>query len=754
MLLRLFLHVARFSILVLLLAHSANAQSDTTGFTPNRTAVVDVPVTAHEIQIDGELDERAWRQAARLTGFTEIQPGNEIEPPVRTEALVTYDEDRLYVAFLAYDDASTVRATFRNRDEIFQDDWVGVVLDTYGDAAQAYEIFVNPLGIQGDLFMAAGGNEDEGFDLIYYSAGRITDYGYQVEMAIPFSSLRFPNIPQQNWRITFIRNHPRDARRLYSWASVSMNDPCILCQLGSLRGIEGIKPGTRLSLIPALVGYHSGALANTDDPDAGLDNERFRPEIALNVRYDFTPSLAAEASLNPDFSQVESDAAQIDVNTTLALFFPERRPFFQEGSDLFNTWLDVVYTRSINNPIGAAKLTGRAGRTSLAYLSAIDEDTPILLPFEERSGLVTAGRSVSNILRVRRTFGANSFIGGIVTDRRLFDGGGGTTATTDLRIQFLENYRLEAQVALSRTEEPDSPVLSEQVDVETFDRGRHTAAFDGENFLGHGVFLSVDRSSRLWNFDLAYIAQSPTFRTANGFVRQNDYHAFSMFQGLNFYPENSFFVTVSPGFFVRRQINFDGVFKDGVVQPMLNLQLWGQTNVHLNYRFNRERFQGQLFEGLRSWTISVNSQFSDPLGGGFYLGGGRSIARFQSPPEIGRGLNAGGHLTIKPVQRLVIRPSIDYASLHDLETDEEFFSGYILRASANVQFTRALSIRLITQYDEFNERLDVEPLVSFQLNPFSVFYLGSTHDFGHFDASGFRPVERQIFFKFQYLIRR
>ncbi len=730
------------------------AQVDTATFQPRVLPVAEIGRTSGTIKVDGELDEPAWSAATLLSGFAEVQPGNQVEPPVRSEALVTYDEQNLYVAFRAYDDPSSIRATFRNRDEIFQDDWVGIILDTYGDAGQAYEIFANPLGIQGDLFMSAGGNEDVGFDLIYYSEGRITEFGYQVEMAIPFGSLRFPNTTVQTWRITFLRNHPRDARRLYSWASADLGDPCILCQLGTLTGIEGVKPGTKLSLIPAFVGSHSGALADEDDPGAGLDNERITPEVSLNVRYNLTSSLAAEATINPDFSQIESDAARIDVNSTFALFFPERRPFFQEGSDLFSTWLDVVYTRSINNPIGALKWTGRAGRTSIAILNALDQDTPVLLPFEEQSNLVRAGRSFSNIVRARHTFGASSFLGATVTDRRLVDGGGGSIASTDLKVQFLKNYRLEAQVAVSRTTEPNSPTLSEQVDVETFARGRHTAALDGESFLGHGVFLSFDRNSRLWNFDVGYSAQSPTFRTANGFVRQNDFHAIRMFQGLNIYPENSFFVTISPGFFMRRQLNFDGAFKEGEIQPMLNLQMRGQTNVHMSYGFNRERFRADLFEGLRSWTISVNSRFSDPLGGGFYISGGRRIARFQSPPEIGRGLETGAFLTIKPLQRLVINPSIDFASLQDLETSEEFFSGFILRTSVDVQLTRALSVRLITQYDDFDDRLDLEPLLTFQLNPFSVFYVGSTHDYGRLGTNSFVPVERQIFFKFQYLIRR
>jgi len=742
------------SALLWLTTIPAAAQSMTAPFTPLVLPSAEITRAEGKISIDGELTEPAWRNAVRLSGFAEIQPGDQIRPLVETEALVTYDEENLYIAFRAHDNPASVRATLRNRDQIFQDDWVGIVLDTYGDAAQAYEIFVNPLGIQGDLFMASGGNEDVGFDLIYYTDGRLTDFGYQVEMAIPFSSLRFPNLPEQNWRITFLRNHPRDTRRLYSWASASMHNACLLCQLGTLSGIEGVRPGTKLSLIPAFVGSHTGALIDEEDAGSGFDNERIKPELSVNARYDFTSSLAAEASINPDFSQIESDAAQIDVNSTFALFYPERRPFFQEGGDLFRTWLDVVYTRSINNPIGAMKLTGRAGRTSFAYLSALDQDTPILLPFEEQSNVVGAGRSLSNIVRVRHTFGASSYIGGIVTDRRWTEGGGGSTLSSDLRLQFLKRYRFAAQVAVSQTAEPDSPELSEDIEVETFSRGRHTAAFDGERFLGHGMYLSLDRSSRFWNFGIDYVAQSPTFRTANGFVRQNDYHEVEAYQELNFWPENSFFVVISPGISLEHQVNFAGEFKEAEITAMLNSRLKGQSFLHVSYVLRRERFSGLFFERLGSWTISVESQPTNPFGGGFYVSAGDRIARFETPPRRGNGIEAGGYLNLKPVQRLVIQPSIDYARLRDSKIGEEFFNGFIIRTSASVQLSRALSVRLITQHDHFDDRLDLEPLISYQLNPFSVVYLGSTHDYGRLETNSFHPMERQIFFKFQYLIRQ
>ena len=653
---------------------------------------------------------------------------------------------------MAYDDEpSAIRASLRNRDEIFQDDWIGIIVDPYGDAAQAYEIFVNPLGIQGDLLMSGSGGEDVGFDLVFQSEGRVTEQGYQVEMAIPFSSLRFPDRDVQAWNLTFVRTRPRSSREQYSWSTVNRDDPCFMCQLGTMTGLEGVEPSTNLDILPALVGSQSGSLAG--GPGSSFDNSRVSAQPSLNVRYNFTPSVSAEATVNPDFSQVESDAARIDVNSTFALFFPERRPFFQEGSDLFDTWMNVVYTRSINNPIAATKLTGRAGRTSFAYLGAMDEDTPLLLPFKERSAIAEAGQSFSNILRARHTFGENSFVGATLTDRRLFSGGYGSLGSLDMKLQFLTNYRLEAQVALSESGEPTNLAVNPTNDDATFADGAYTAALDGETYRGSGVFMSVDRNARHWNFDLAYEGYSPTFRTANGFVTGNDYRRLRMWQGVTFYPAWGPLERIRPMIFARTEYDFGGTHQGRYGQAALWMRLKGQTNVFMSYGHERERFRGVMFEGMPQWRLNVNSQFSDVLSGGFFVGGGQSIYR-AATPEKGRQLNVNAELTVKPFQRLAIQPEINYSELRDLETGDAFFSGYVARAKFSIQFTRALSLRLITQYNDFNESVDIEPLLKYQLNPFTKFFVGSTHDYNHFEQPyGLTQAQRQFFFKLQYLFR-
>ncbi|NNE09977.1 MAG: carbohydrate binding family 9 domain-containing protein, partial [Gemmatimonadetes bacterium] len=371
------------------------------------------------IQIDGDLDDAGWKNAAIADHFVETSPGDLTKPPVRSEAWVTYDQQNLYVALIAYDDPGEVRVSLRDRDNIYRDDYFGIMLDTYGESSWGYELFVNPLGIQGDLRMEGTGGEDGSFDIIWESIGRVTETGYQVEIAIPFASLRFPNREEHTWRINFWRDRQRDNRNRYSWAAISRDNPCLMCQFGYLTGIEGVQTGKNLDVIASVIGTQVGELDDRDDPRSNFSNDDPKGEASLNMRYALTSNSSAELAINPDFSQVESDAGQIDVNRTYALFFEERRPFFQEGSDLFNTWISAVYTRSINNPDVAGKLLGEFGNTSVVYLFGHDDASPLIIPFEERSELLLLDESYTNIVRMRTNLREESAVGLLVTDRRV-----------------------------------------------------------------------------------------------------------------------------------------------------------------------------------------------------------------------------------------------------------------------------------------------------------------------------------------------
>lgn len=732
---------------------AATAASD---FTPNVAPTLVVQRAPGAITIDGELEDPGWVGVAKATNFAERFPREKAKPPVESEVWVTYDDENLYLALLAFDDPATIRTSIRDRDQIYQDDFFGIILDTYGDAAWAYEIFANPSGVQGDLRLATASGEDTGFDIVYWSEGRITDRGYQIEMAIPFRSLRFPDRPTQEWRATFWRTRPRESRAQYTWAAMDRDEQCFLCQFGTLTGIEGVEPGGALELFPAVVASHSSGLADSDDPDDGLGDGDFDAEASLTARYAHPSGVTLEGTFNPDFSQVESDVAQIDVNTTFALFFPERRPFFQEGSDLFESYWTAVYTRQINDPQFAVKTIGRMGRTTLAYLGARDETSPILLPFEQRSFVGAGDESISSIVRGRRTYGANSYVGALLTDRRFEDGGGaGTAYGVDGAHRFLDKYRLEYQLLGSRTVEPDEPGPTASLGELTFDDGKHTAVFDGESFHGFAQYTSFERESRVWNFDFDYWGASPTFRVDNGFETRNDVRQGSMFQGLTLWTEESRWTDfLAPAIWMEGRWTYDGSRRYDQISAWLDVQFKKQTFSFVRLNQENEVFRGIEFDGMQSVEFLVESNFWEPARLGFFGQVGEGIARNLQTPEIGEGFSFELWGTIKPFDRLTIQPSLDYSELRDKETGEEFFSGYIARARTNFNFSRRLFLRLVLQYNDFADQLNVEPLVTYRINPFTLFYVGATQvweDFAEHDV--FAQTSRQYFAKFQYLLQ-
>lgn len=709
-----------------------------------------IGIAAGSIRIDGELEDPGWTGAALATGFSEFQPREGVPPQTPTEARVTYDAQNLYVAFVVRDDPDALRVSLRERDAVWEDDWVVVVLDTYGDNSWAYMIGANPLGIQMDARFSNSTGHDPSFDVIYSSAGRVTDEGYQVEMAIPFASLRFPDAAQQEWRIQFVRSHPRASRFQYSWSALSMNNNCILCQSGLLLGIEGVEPGGQLELLPSVVAGQRGDLADGADPGSFRSGEP-SAELSLGVRYPFRSGWTAEATYNPDFSQIESDASQIDVNSTFALFFPERRPFFQEGGDLFDTWVNAIYTRSINDPVAAGKLIGRQGNLAVGYIAAVDEHSPVIIPLEEASVTRQNGRSVSNIVRARRMFGSGSSLGGLITDRRFVGGGSGSTAGADLLLRLSELWQIEAQVVASYTQEPAEPGVTADLDGLTFDSGARTATFDGESFAGRASYVSLERNARGWNFDADYWDATPAYRADNGFQGQNDFRRAVLFNGYGFHPEEGLIDRIFIGNSNGQAWNFDGLMKNRFAAVFAESSLKGQTHVGVELTWEEERFGDVLFEDMIGWGIRLGSSFSEAFGFRASYGQGEGIHRASVSP--GQNRNASLSATIKPLRNFVLNPSVRWARLESAE-GETLFDGYIARARVDYQVTRRFSARVVTEWNDFGRGLSLEPLLVYRINPLSVAYLGSSHGYRDFeDPYTLERTSRQYFLKVQYLLR-
>src|ERR1043165_7363701 len=363
-------------------ATANNAKPATAGklpaLPPEKANPVTVPRFDTPPVIDGKLDEEVWQKAAVLKDFYQIQPGDNTPPSKPTEVLIGFDPQFLYIAFKATDEPDKVRATVAKRDNIFQDDYVGFFLDTFNDKRKAFEVFFNPLGIQGDGMLTEGRGEDFSIDLLMESKGIVHETGFNVEIAIPFKSLRFEAGKGKLWGAHFFRRIKRFQNELDSWMPFSRSIDSNLSQEGHLTGLEGISVERTIELIPSLtVSQNSRFVPSLPSTQRSLDpgrivNEPVGIDPGLTAKFIPSSSVVVDLAINPDFAQVEADQLVVTANQRFPIFFPEKRPFFLEGIEIFQTPITAVHTRAIVDPDVAVKTTGKKGRNTFGLMVASD----------------------------------------------------------------------------------------------------------------------------------------------------------------------------------------------------------------------------------------------------------------------------------------------------------------------------------------------------------------------------------------------
>jgi hypothetical protein len=489
-------------LLCALLAEPAFAQPSAGSAAPatrtydGRSGSLDVepPRIDQSIEIDGRLDEAVWSQAAVLAGFSRYAPVDGAPADNATDVLVWYSPTAMHFGIRAAAPAGAVRATLADRDHIQSDDHVIIFLSTYNDGRQALVFGVNPLGVQLDGALAEGtrgtgggftglstGREtpDLSPDYVFQSKGRVTESGYEVEVRIPFKSLRYQSQPSQDWGIHVTRVVPHQGVE-DSWAPAKRDEASFLAQSGHLRNLTDLRRGLVLDLNPIATAKLDGQSSSS-----GWSYDASRPEFGMNLRWGITPNLTMNGTVNPDFSQVESDAGQFSFDPRQALFFPEKRPFFLDGIEQFATPNNLIYTRRVVAPIAATKITGKVtDRTNLAFLAAVDDQA-----------LSATGddHPIFNILRVQRDIGARSRAALVYTDR--IDGSRSNRVIgSDARFVWKDIYSLTMQGAVSRT---------------AVDAGVTSAP------LWQGVFARAGR-----RFGMRYTVRGvdPDFRAAAGFI--------------------------------------------------------------------------------------------------------------------------------------------------------------------------------------------------------------------------------------------
>jgi Domain of unknown function (DUF5916) len=411
---------------------------------------VHLPRIEAEVTVDGVLDEPVWQRAALLTGFSQFTPVDGVPAADSTEVLVWYSPSAIHFGIRAFEAHGQVHATLADRDKIGADDNIQILLGTFDDGRQASMFAVNPFGVQSDgALVETGAVSGNGFnnavvqretadlspDFVFESKGRLTEYGYEVEVRIPFKSLRFQPAREQRWGINITRQVQHSGAE-DSWAPARRASASFLGQSGHLVGLADLRRGLVLELNPSVTSKTTGA------PGAGgWQYAGGSPEVGGSVRWGITNNLNLNATANPDFSQVESDEGQFQFDPRNELFFSEKRPFFLDGIEQFTTPNSLIYTRRIVQPVAAAKLTGKGLGTDIALLSAVDD------PGVSPSG---TDHPIYNLLRLQRDVGAQSRLGVVYTDR-VVGSDYNRVAGVDARLLFGELYTVQLQLAGSRT---------------------------------------------------------------------------------------------------------------------------------------------------------------------------------------------------------------------------------------------------------------------------------------------------------------
>jgi uncharacterized protein DUF5916/cellulose/xylan binding protein with CBM9 domain len=686
----------------------------------------------------------------KVTGFVQRNPHDRQPASQPTEAYLGYDQKNLYVVFVCFDDPSKVRARMSRREDIFSDDNVEIMLDTFHDRRRAYAFQTNPLGVQWDAIWTEIPHEDSNgnlsnfdssFDTVWSSRGKLTQQGYVVWMAIPFKSLRFSPQEQQSWGLILYRGILRENEDDF-WPEISRRVEGRLGQAATANGLEKISPGRNMQFIPY------GALRSFHAPDANKSAE-FRG--GLDSKFILHDNLVLDVTANPDFSQVESDEPQITVNQRFAVYFPEKRPFFLENADYFKTPMDLFFTRNIGDPQFGARLTGKVGPYSLGILSSDDrgpgDGAPAGSPLE-------GARAIFNIGRVSRDIFRQSSVGAIYTDWELpaaneFNRIGGL----DSRLKFDPNWTGTFQGVVSSTQNQDG----------TYQAG---PAYRGD----------VNYSGTNLNYEAMYNDISPGFTTDVGFVNRVDVREMKHSLSYRFRPSDGPLLSWGPDLFTDHVWAHDGTRLDTLYDPDIAIQLKGQTFIHVTpYVEFRERLRPSDFPALTqdqdfhehnsSISFATNYLPKVAVNGYYQYGDGVNfVPPANQAPFLAKEDLAQLSVSFLPIRNLKIENLYLFDRLRDRPSGASIFNNHIVRSKWNWQFNRELSVRVILQYTAtlanpvFTELttskdFNADFLITYLVHPGTAVYVGYNSDLQNNNGPRYVNDSRQFFVKVSYLFR-
>jgi hypothetical protein len=698
---------------------------------------------SENISLDGVISDDEWKEASIFDLEYEVMPSRNTPAGLKTTAYVKFDEKYLYIAIKAYGDPKKIRATLKNRDQTWNEDYVALMADPFRDGRYGVLIGVNALGVQLDEKHISSAGPDDSWDILFQSATAFQDDGYSAELIIPFAELQLPDTEVQKWKMGFIRkSYEAGIQTVFASFKNLPAEQCYACQADEEILLGSPEKIYRNYLYPYIFLNQNG-----DRPvkDFKLQNPDY--EIGITGLYDLSKSSSIEYTINPDFSQVESDVPMIMANQTFAMSYPEKRTFFLEGSELLKSDTQTVYTRSITNPLGAIKYINQGEKNTVYLLQATDTDSPYLAAGQYRSYKGNAGKSKVTIGRLKRNLGNKSHVGLIATNRDYQVGGSGSVVEFDSLINFMDDYILDLNYARSDTQESNINFIETD---DTF-AGR-TYAMDGESFSGTAKNIRLRRAVNGSYAGIRFKDVSPTYRAHVGFVGRNDYKSRNYWYGRTYRSQGTL-RKITFHWNNRNRLNF----RNEKTQEFYQFKIELETNFNFTGAIEWQYEPSEKFNGIQygeQRDIEIRGQYhpSESFFTSFEIEKGESIAYRIDNPVIGDSTEYNLYNVFRFSDNFKIALGHRFSELKNKVTGENFYAGEINRFELDYQIDGALSTRTIIEKNDFSDDYFLEALIQWKPNPYTIFYAGGTQFYKEPNpfSDNIRLETSQIYAKFQY----
>ena len=654
--------------------------------------------------LDGTLDDEAWQAGPLVEGnWVTYNPSFGKVLPQKTKVYLAYDGDNLYFAFYCYDnEANKIKTSITRRDNLWNDDWVGLSLDAVGNKQSGYDLFINPSGMQGDIYRTANG-EDETTDWVWYSAGKVVADGYIVEVRVPLKNIRSASGNQVEMGVLFWRRISRLGLN-GAWPQLPPGEGVF----NSAARVVYDKLNSSLKL-EALPSFTTGSIWDRESPSRWSSPDR-STEIGLGLKYGITSSVSAEMTVNPDFSQVESDAFQVEVNQRYPTFYSEKRPFFMELGNIFSiagyggasNVTAAVHPRNMVAPLWGLKLSGEAGRTAFGFLGSSDQWPGRSWGGEDENPDL-GKNAYSFVGRGKYNLGGENYLGTIYSGH-LFAGESNHVIGSDLSLLFLDNHSLKLNY-----------LYSFSADSASRDKAR-----------GQAVTALYNYNSRPFTFGMRFEEYDKDFQMDSAFYQRTGFYKFRMFTNYNLFPNAaklSWFQLASPYLLAFYLHDTTSGMDDKYLETGWNFNFIRQGYFSVSYSLGREYWAGRAFDLKNFYAssgIQLNKWLNIHLCGGF----GDSIYYDEQNPFLGKRWQLHSEITLQPTEKLSFLAELIHSGFNRADSGEKVYDVSIVNSRLTYQFNKYLFIRGLVQYDSYSRVVLSDLLASFTLIPGTVIHLG------------------------------